>query len=74
VRKVKPAVVSIITYDSEGEPLMTGSGFFVDHCKVVTNLHVIRGATKVEIKMLDGKGALILPPGYSPWILKAISH
>jgi len=56
VRKVKPAVVSIITYDSEGEPLMTGSGFFVDHCKVVTNLHVIRGATKVEIKMLDGKG------------------
>ena len=56
VRKVKPAVVSIITYDAEGEPLMTGSGFFVDHCKVVTNLHVIRGATKVEIKMLDGKG------------------
>jgi len=56
VRKVKPAVVSIITYDSEGEPLMTGSGFFVDHCKVVTNLHVIRGATKVEVKMLDGKG------------------
>src|SRR6185503_10281795 len=56
VRKVKPAVVSIITYDSEGEPLMTGSGFFVDQCKVVTNLHVIRGATKVEIKMLDGKG------------------
>ena len=56
VRKVKPAVVSIITYDADGEPLMTGSGFFVDHCKVVTNLHVIRGATKVEIKMLDGKG------------------
>jgi len=56
VRKVKPAVVSIITYDSEGEPLMTGSGFFVDHCKVVTNLHVVRGATKVEVKMLDGKG------------------
>ncbi|HEX7294327.1 MAG TPA: tetratricopeptide repeat-containing serine protease family protein [Pyrinomonadaceae bacterium] len=56
VRKVKPAVVSIITYDADGEPLMTGSGFFIDHCKVVTNLHVIRGATKVEIKMLDGKG------------------
>lgn len=56
VRKVKPAVVSIITYDADGEPLMTGSGFFIDHGKVVTNLHVIRGATKVEIKMLDGKG------------------
>src|SRR4030095_523860 len=56
VKKVKPAVVSIITYDSDGEPLMTGSGFFIDPHKVVTNLHVIRGATKVEIKMLDGKG------------------
>jgi tetratricopeptide (TPR) repeat protein len=56
VKKVKPAVVSIITYDSDGEPLMTGSGFFIDPHKVVTNLHVLRGATKVEIKMLDGKG------------------
>ena len=56
VKKVKPAVVSIITYDSDGDPLMTGSGFFIDPHKVVTNLHVIRGATKVEIKMLDGKG------------------
>ena len=56
VKKVKPAVVSIITYDSDGEPLMTGSGFFIDPHKVVTNLHVLRGATRVEIKMLDGKG------------------
>jgi tetratricopeptide (TPR) repeat protein len=56
VKKVKPAVVSIITYDSDGEPLMTGSGFFIDPHKVVTNLHVIRGASKVVIKMLDGKG------------------
>jgi tetratricopeptide (TPR) repeat protein len=56
VRRVKPAVVYIVTYDADGEPLMTGSGFFIDPHKVVTNLHVIRGATKVEIKMLDGKG------------------
>jgi len=56
VKRVKPSVVSIITYDSDGEPLMTGSGFFIDPHKVVTNLHVIRGATKVVIKMLDGKG------------------
>src|SRR5262245_44474644 len=56
VRRVKPAVVSIVTYDADGEPLMTGSGFFVDHCKVVSTLHVIRGASKVEIKMRDGKG------------------
>ena len=56
VKRVKPSVVSIITYDSDGEALMTGSGFFIDPHKVVTNLHVIRGATRVEIKMLDGKG------------------
>ena len=56
VRRVKPAVVYIVTYDADGEPLMTGSGFFIDHYKVVTNLHVIRGAARVEIKVLDGKG------------------
>src|SRR5262245_31910212 len=56
VRRVKPAVVYIVTYDADGEPFMTGSGFFIDHARVVTNLHVIRGASRVEIKMLDGKG------------------
>ncbi len=56
VRRVKPAVVSVATYDATGEALMTGSGFFVNHGKVVTNLHVIRGAARVEIKTLEGKG------------------
>jgi S1-C subfamily serine protease len=35
---------------------MTGSGFFVRPGEVVTNLHVIRGASRAEIKTLDGKG------------------
>ena len=56
VKRVKPTVVSIATFDSGGEALMTGSGFFVGQGKVVTNLHVIRGATRVDIKTLDGKG------------------
>lgn len=56
VRRVKPAVVAIATYDSEGEALMTGSGFFLRPGQVVTNLHVIRGAQRCEIKTLDGKG------------------
>jgi len=56
VRRVKPAVVSIATYDASGEALMTGSGFFLNQGKVVTNLHVIRNAARVEIKTLDGKG------------------
>lgn len=56
VRRVKPSVVAIATYDSNGEALMTGSGFFLRPGQVVTNLHVIRGAARAEIKTLDGKG------------------
>lgn len=56
VRRVKPSVVAIATYDSQGEALMTGSGFFLRPGEVVTNLHVIRGAQRTEIKTLDGKG------------------
>jgi S1-C subfamily serine protease len=56
VRRVKPQVVAIATYDAQGEALMTGSGFFVRPGQVVTNLHVIRGAQRTEIKTLDGKG------------------
>jgi tetratricopeptide (TPR) repeat protein len=56
VKRVKPAVVAIATYDADGEPVMTGSGFFLRPGEVVTNLHVIRGAKRCEIKTLDGKG------------------
>ena len=56
VKRVKPAVVAIATYDATGEPLMTGSGFFLRPGQVVTNLHVVRGAVRAEIKTLDGKG------------------
>jgi tetratricopeptide (TPR) repeat protein len=56
VKRVKPTVVAIATYDSSGEALMTGSGFFLRPGEVVTNLHVVRGAARAEIKTLDGKG------------------
>jgi S1-C subfamily serine protease len=56
VKRVKPAVVAIATYDTNGEALMTGSGFFLRPGQVVTNLHVVRGAVRAEIKTLDGKG------------------
>ena len=56
VRRVKPSVVAIATYDAQGEGLMTGSGFFVRPGQVVTNLHVVRGAQRLEVKTLDGKG------------------
>ena len=56
VKRVKPAVVAIATYDAVGEPVMTGSGFFLRPGEVITNLHVIRGAKRCEVKTLDGKG------------------
>ncbi|MFL6211056.1 MAG: trypsin-like peptidase domain-containing protein [Pyrinomonadaceae bacterium] len=56
VRRVKPEVVSVITYDAKGNALMTGSGFFVRAGQIVTNMHVIEGARRVEVKTLDGKG------------------
>jgi tetratricopeptide (TPR) repeat protein len=56
VKRVKPSVVAIATFDAAGEALMTGSGFFLNAGQVVTNLHVVRGAARAEIKTLDGKG------------------
>jgi hypothetical protein len=56
VRRVKPSVVAIATYDAKGESIMTGSGFFIRPGQVVTNLHVVRGAARAEVKTLDGKG------------------
>jgi len=56
VRRVKPSVVSVLTYDLKGEPLISGSGFFVRPGEVMTNMHVIKGAHRVEIHTLEGKG------------------
>jgi tetratricopeptide (TPR) repeat protein len=58
VRRVKPAIVAIVTYDASGAALTTGSGFFLRPGQVVTNLHVIRGARRCEIKTLEGKGRI----------------
>jgi hypothetical protein len=56
IRRVKPSVVSVVTYNAKNEPLISGSGFFIRPGEVITNLHVIEGATRAEIRTLDGKG------------------
>lgn len=56
IRRVKPAVVSVLTYDAKDQSLISGTGFFVRPGEVVTNLHVIRGAHRVEVHTLEGKG------------------
>ncbi|HYH86589.1 MAG TPA: tetratricopeptide repeat-containing serine protease family protein [Pyrinomonadaceae bacterium] len=56
VRRVKPSVVSVITYNSNGEVALTGSGFFIRPGQVLTNLHVVEGASRAEIRTFEGKG------------------
>jgi S1-C subfamily serine protease len=52
---VKHAVVSITTYDVANKPLLAGTGFFIDSDRVITNLHVVRGAHLISIKTFDGR-------------------
>ena len=56
VRKVEPSTVLVLTFDENGHRLMQGSGFFVDgKGDVVTNLHVLAGASKALVKTFEGK-------------------
>ncbi|MET0649186.1 MAG: trypsin-like peptidase domain-containing protein [Pyrinomonadaceae bacterium] len=56
IRRVKPSVVSVITYNAKGEVALTGSGFFIRPGQVLTNLHVVEGAHRVEVRTFEGKG------------------
>lgn len=50
IESVKDSVVMIETFDGEGNPIGTGSGFcaYKDNY-IVTNFHVIQGAKKIKI-------------------------
>ncbi len=63
VRRVKPAIVAIVTYDAKGDALTTGSGFFIRPGEVITSLHVIRGARRADVKTMDGKGRVYSAAG-----------
>jgi tetratricopeptide (TPR) repeat protein len=55
VKKVKPAVVLIQTFDKDNNPLGQGSGFFVNNKgHIVTNHHVIEGAYRATVKTSSG--------------------
>ena len=55
VRRVKPSAVAIETFDSRGNTLSRGSGFFTANDRVITNRHVIERSSRVEVHLLDGK-------------------
>ena len=54
VRRIKPSAVAIETFDSRGEKLSRGSGFFVEKDRIVTNRHVLEGAHRAEIHSSTG--------------------
>ncbi|GEM_PF-1655869 len=60
VKKVKPSIVALYTFDNQGRGLMQGSGFFISsEGEVVTNWHVIEGAYSAVVKTFDGNSYLV---------------
>ncbi|MDX2433241.1 MAG: trypsin-like peptidase domain-containing protein, partial [Desulfobacterales bacterium] len=56
VKKIQPAVVTVMTFDKNKKPLGQGSGFFIDaNGLLVTNYHVLKGAYHAVVKTYDGK-------------------
>lgn len=53
---VKSAVITIETYDKEGNPLGSSSGFFINkQGHLITNYHVLKGVYRAMVKTFDGK-------------------
>ena len=51
VKKIQPAVVTIIAYDKQGKVIGQGSGFFINQDgRFLTNYHVLAGANRALVK------------------------
>jgi tetratricopeptide (TPR) repeat protein len=56
IKKMEPSIVVVVTYGRDGSMLGQGSGFFVDQeGDVVTNSHVLQGASRAVVRTADGK-------------------
>ena len=55
VKRIKPSAVAVETFDSKGNVVARGSGFFIAADRVITNRHVIERSSRVEISLIDGK-------------------
>lgn len=56
IKRIEPSTVIIFAYDNKGEFLQLGSGFFISqNGDIITNYHVLQGASSAEVKTSDGK-------------------
>lgn len=53
IKGIQPSVVVILTYNQDGTPMGQGSGFFFGKTgDVITNYHVIQGASRAEVSVV----------------------
>jgi S1-C subfamily serine protease len=56
IKRVVPALVTVVGFDAGGKVTRLGSGVFIDpEGHLITNLHVIKGAARAEVKLLHGE-------------------
>ena len=48
-----PSIVVVIAYDEKNLPLSLGTGFYISSSEVVTNHHVVDGASRIVLKPID---------------------
>jgi serine protease Do len=56
IKRVLPAVVTVVGFNAAGKPIRIGSGVFIDpQGHLITNLHVIKGVARVDVKLPKGQ-------------------
>ena len=56
VLAIRPAVVTVITYNRQNKILAQGSGFFIDDLgRAITCFHVMKGAYRAEVRNFEQK-------------------
>lgn len=53
IERVRPSVVYVASYDASGKRISSGTGFAVSPTDILTNYHVIAGASRVEVRTVD---------------------